>query len=244
MISRTLKVIIVIIFFTVPANADEYRSKINDGYDYYKNGEYDKAADYFGKAGVLKPDKDLPNFDKGGALYRSNDYEGAAQEYGIAIDKSDDSINKADYFYNLGNSLFNAQKYDEAIKSYVNALKLNSRDNDYKHNLELAIKQLQQQEQQQDQNQQDDQENQQDKQKQDQNQQQQSEDKKEDQQQQQQQQQDQEQEYQQSQQQAGEEQRMSEEEARNLLSRFEQDEKEIQQRLKQYNVGQGSQNDW
>ncbi len=37
---------------------------------------------------------------------------------------------------------------------------------------------------------------------------------------------------------------MSEEDAKNLLSRFEEDEKEIQKRLKQVNVGRGSGHDW
>ena len=81
--------IIMTLFMASLSSADEYRDKINDGYEYYRNGEYDKAADNFGEAGVLKPDRPLPNFDRGGALYRSNNFDGAAKEFDSAISKGD-----------------------------------------------------------------------------------------------------------------------------------------------------------
>ncbi len=199
----------IVIFLAATASGDEYRSKVNEGYEYYRNGEYDKATEKYRQAGIIKPDKAIPNFGRGAALYRSNDFEGANREYSNAIDKGDDAI-KADAQYNIGNAFYRTDNYGDAIKSYINALKIDPDDEDYKHNLEMALlkQQLQQQQEQQQKQEQADSE------------------KKE------------------QQQQSMDEQKMSEEDAENLLSRFEEDEKEIQKRLKQVNIGRSSGHDW
>lgn len=229
--------IFIVISFAAIAWGDEYRSKVNEGYEYYKNGDYDKATENYRQAGIIKPDKALPNFGKGAALYRSNDFEEANKEYSAAIEKGGDKI-KADAHYNTGNAFYKAEKYGDAVKSYVNALGINSDDKDYKHNLEMALlkqQMQQQQQQQQDQGDKEEKQNQQDKKEGDQNQQ--------DQQQKDQEKKDTEKKEQQQQRQSAEEQ-MSEDDAKNLLSRFEEDEKEIQKRLKQVNIGRSSGHDW
>jgi tetratricopeptide (TPR) repeat protein len=236
---------LIAVFFASTASADEYRNKANEGYEYYKNGEYDKATENYRQAGIIKPDKALPNFGKGAALFRSNDFEGANEEYSAAIDKGDNEI-RADAQYNIGNAFYKTEKYEDAVKSYINALKINPDDEDYKHNLEMALLKQQLQQQQQQQNQDDNQdkkEQEQDKrdkrekdqEEQDQEQQDQEQDQKQP---------DSEKEEQQQQQQSMDEQKMSEEDAKNLLSRFEEDEKEIQKRLKQVNIGRSSGHDW
>jgi len=227
------------------AYADDYRNNVNEGYDYYKNGQYDKAAEYYRQAGILKPDKALPRLGKGASLYKSNDFEGAAREFSEGINKEDKKT-AADMYYNIGNAQFKAQKYQDAVKSYIDALKIDPNDPDFKHNLEMALvkQQQQQQQQQQDKNNKDKKNNQD---KQDQNKQnQQNQQKQDDQQQQQQQNQDQQKndQQQQQQQQAGNQQKMSKEEAQKLLARFDQDDKETQKKLKRFNVGRGSGNDW
>lgn len=232
---------LIAVFFASTGSADEYRNKANEGYEYYKNGEYDKATENYRQAGIIKPDKALPNFGKGAALFRSNDFEGANEEYSAAIDKGDNEI-RADAQYNIGNAFYKTEKYEDAVKSYINALKINPDDNDYKHNLEMALlkQQLQQQQQQQNQDKKEQEQDKRDKREKDQEEQ----DQKQQDQEQDQKQPDSEKEEQQQQQQSLDEQQMSEEDAKNLLSRFEEDEKEIQQRLKQVNIGRSSGHDW
>ncbi len=238
---KTLLFFLVISFATT-ASGDEYRSKINEGYEYYKNGEYNNATENYRQAGIIKPDKALPNFGKGAALYRSNDFEGAGKEYGITIDKGDDEI-RADAYYNIGNAFYETEKYDDAIKSYINALKINHDDKDYKHNLEMALlkQQLQQQQQNQDESQdrKEQKQERQDKREKDQKEQDQKQQDQRDQERA-----DSEKKEQRQQQQSADDQQMSEDEAENLLSRFEEDEKEIQERLKQVNIGRSSGHDW
>ncbi len=235
----------IVMFFAATAWGDEYRSKVNEGYEYYRNGEYDKATENYRQAGIIKPDKALPNFGRGAALYRSNDFEGANKEYSNAIGKGDDAI-KADAQYNIGNAFYRTDNYGDAIKSYINALKIDPDDEDYKHNLEMALLKQQQQQQEQQQEQQQSQDENQDQEKQEQDKQDKKEEDKEKQdQKQQEQQENQEQaDSEKKKQQSMDEQKMSEEDAKNLLSRFEEDEKEIQKRLKQVNVGRSSGHDW
>lgn len=220
------------------ANADDYRGKINEGFDYYKNGEYDKAHERFKQAGILKPDQALPAYDKGTALYRSKDFEGAAGEFESSVSKNDPKL-RADAFYNAGNAYLKSQKYDQAVKSYIDALKIRPKEKDYKHNLELALRQMKQQEQQQNQNNNDKQDKKNQKQDQKQN-------KQEDQQQNQQrnQQQDQKRNQEKKGQASRQNQQMTEEQAQELLARFADDEKETQKRLKQANIRGRSINDW
>jgi Ca-activated chloride channel family protein len=63
-------------------------------------------------------------------------------------------------WYNLGNAYFDAEQWPQAFEAYKEALRLQPGDLDAKHNLELAIQELQEQQQQaqeQNQQQQDDQ---------------------------------------------------------------------------------------
>ena len=234
------------------AGADEYRDKVNEGYDYYKNGQYDKAAEYYRQAGVLKPDKAMPKIGKGSSLYKSNDFEGAGKEFSSAIEKGDRKT-AADMRYNVGNALYKAQDYAGAAGSYIEALKINPDDKDYKHNLEMALyRQQQQQQQNQDQKQNKEQKDRKDQDQQkkgDQDQEKQQSDKQEQDQKEKNDQQSTERqdkspnEKQEKQEVAGDQQ-MSKEEAENILARFEQDEKEIQKQLKQVNIRGGSGRDW
>jgi Ca-activated chloride channel homolog len=224
------------------AQADEYRSKINEGYDLYKDGEYDKAVDKFKDAAILKPDKALPSYDKGTALYKSNDFEGAANEFQASIAKNDPGV-RADAFYNSGNAFYRAGKYDQAIKNYIDALRVQPKDKDSKHNLEMALMQMKQQQQQKNQQNKDqkDQKQKDQQQKQDQN-----KDQNKDQQKQDQQKQDQQKKQDQQQQQASQQQKeeMDKQKAQELLARFANDEKDIQKQLKQVHVKGSSANDW
>jgi Ca-activated chloride channel family protein len=230
--------VIALLCSTSAAMADDYRSKINEGYDYYKNGEFDKAHEQFKDAGILKPDKALPAYDKGTALYRSKDFEGAAGEFENSVTKNDPRL-KADAIYNAGNAYFKSEKYDQAVKSYIDALKLKPKEKDYKHNLELALRQLKEQQQQkQNQNKNDKQDNKQQKQDQQQNKQ---DEKKQDRQQAQNQ---NEQKKEEQKQGSQKNQQLTEEQARDLLARFAEDEKETQKRLKQVNIRGRSINDW
>jgi len=236
--------------------ADDYRGYMNKGEKQYKGKDYKNAAEQYHQAEVLKPDDPLPGFNSGAALYRAEDIEKAAEKFSQSAGVATGAF-KSDAYYNLGNSLYQKQDYQGALKAYRNSLINEPTRQDAKFNYELAeIKQQeqqqQQQQQQQDQNKDDKQDKQDQKQKQDQNQdqkdkqdqkqqQQKNDEKKNEQDQKQQQQNQQQQQEQQQQPKKGE---MTQQEAKDLLEAFKEDEKQIQKELKKFQIKPGSRRDW
>lgn len=111
----------------------------NKAYDAGKYGEafeqYQKAA-----AGGLAQ---KAQYNSGAALYKLQDYDAAAEAYASSAEQQG-SLKESAYF-NLGNAYFRAKKNDEAEKSYRAALKINPQDKDALHNLQIILRQKQQQ---------------------------------------------------------------------------------------------------
>jgi Ca-activated chloride channel family protein len=134
----------------------------NQGNNAFTNKDYDSALAAYQEAQAQSPEQAEPYYNAAGAHYRREDYPQAAQQLQQALPNAPDNLGE-NSFYNLGNALFNTQQFDAAAEAYREALRLNPDDTDAKHNLELALKHLQQQEQEQQKNQeQQDQQDQQD----------------------------------------------------------------------------------
>ena len=217
--------------------ADDYRKFMNAGHKDYKTQKYPAAADQFNQAEVIKPEDPLAGFNNGTALYKSQDFARASEKFSQAAGTATGGF-KSDAYYDLGNSLFKNNNFAGAMEAFKNALVETPSRTDAKFNYELTKMRLEQQQQQQQQQQ--DKNSDQDQQQQDQNQQQQ------DQKQQQQNQQNQQdkQEKQPQQQPQPEKGKMNQQEARELLNAFKEDEKQVQKELKKYQIRPTSKRDW
>ena len=163
-------------------------------------------------------------FNLGDALYKQNKFEEAGKHFIENAEKTKESDKKADSYYNLGNSLLKGDKLKESITAYKNSLKLNPENAEAKYNLAYAqdllrMQQQQQQQQQGDNKQQDkdkdskDQQPDKDQEKQDQQQQKNSQS--------------------QQQQQQSQPQQISREDAQRLLDALANDEKKVQEKVKE-----------
>jgi Ca-activated chloride channel homolog len=258
-----LKVIVLIILTAaVAVYGDEYRSLMNQGEKQYRKQDFTASADKYKEAEVVRPDDPIATFNNGAALYKGNDLEKAKERFAQAAAKSKDQL-KAESYYDLGNTLYKGQDYANALGAYKEALTIDPKNDAAKFNFELTKKKLEQQQQQQqkqdqqnkdnkdkqnqDQKNQQDQQNKQDqdknKQDKDKNKQDQNQDKQQQQNQQNQQQQKDQQDKQQQNQPAkpGE---MNKQEAKQLLSAFKEDEKQVQEQLRKFKVRSGSSRDW
>ena len=131
----------------------EAHRRTEKGNTLYLEGENDPALSEYQKAQARIPEAPQLHYDIGNVLYRQENWSGAAEAYEHALGAAGPDL-AARAAYNLGNALFHDEKYDDAVKAYTRALKGSPQDADAKHNLEMALRALEQKKQQQQQQQQ------------------------------------------------------------------------------------------
>lgn len=119
--------IAIVIFLSMPetSQASIFKNLNQRAKEDYDNKKYKEAADKF-----------IDNYKKGVAQYRAGEFDKAAQSFQNVQDN--DIQQEAEY--NLGNSLFNQNKFTEAVEIYESLLKENPNHSDAKFNLNLAQK--------------------------------------------------------------------------------------------------------
>ncbi|MBI4720151.1 MAG: VWA domain-containing protein [Chitinivibrionia bacterium] len=139
------------------------RSKTRAGNEYFKAGAFDKALVLYREA--LGDSTEQPRGGEG-VLYNEGNTLHMLGKYREAMDRfqrsagAEDSLLAGSVLYNRGNTLMKTGDLQGAVASYVQALRDLPDDPDVLHNLEMALRAIQQQQEQQ--KQQGDSENQQD----------------------------------------------------------------------------------
>lgn len=174
---KTLLIIVLISLATASFSQNE-RKFVRNGNKFFMEavndttqanvGKFIDAEKEYRKALEKKPDNQSWDFNLADALYKQMRFEEAAEKFNELADKMGTPEEKARVLHNQGNSLLMQQKIDESIESYKEALRLNPNDMETKYNLAYA-QNLKNQQQNQDQNQDKDQNQNQDNQEQQQN---------------------------------------------------------------------------
>ena len=144
-----LTTLVCLVALVSAAHGQSVRSLINGGNDLYKDQKYTDAEVNYRKA--LEKEKSLVqgHFNLGTALARQGKNEEAQKEFEQAIKDSQLKDTKSSGYYNIGNTQMAAQQYADAVRSYVDALKISPNDEETKYNLSYALQKLRQQQQQQ-----------------------------------------------------------------------------------------------
>jgi Ca-activated chloride channel family protein len=125
--------------------------KVNSGNKYFAAGEYDKATTLYVESlgDTLRLPKNYQGvfYNLGNTLYRQAKYKEAIELYQGSY--SQDSTLTGRMLYNRANALLSSGNAGAAVESYLQSLQFLPDDEDVRHNLELALEQLQQQQQQQ-----------------------------------------------------------------------------------------------
>lgn len=137
------------------------RQLIIEGNKLFNNGRFAEAEESYRKALEAAPQSEVARYNLASALLRQNNgSEGGAQLLNQAMQIfSDLATNSQDTniselaAYNLGNALFNNQKYAESIEMYKQALRRNPDNDKARDNLRIAQLKKEQQDQNQNQNQ-------------------------------------------------------------------------------------------
>jgi Ca-activated chloride channel family protein len=118
------------------------------GNERFAEGEYGEALDRYRLAQVDAPDEPVPYYNAANAHNREGSLEETLAQTQQAL-KTAPPILAAQAWYNLGNAFFDAQEWAQAVSAYQESLRLAPDDADAKHNLELALRELEAQEAQQ-----------------------------------------------------------------------------------------------
>ena len=152
---------------------------MKDGFRFYENKSYDRAADAFGRAAQSAPgeklDASVAQYNAANARFRMGQFGAAATNFAEAM-RSPNLPLQSRAYYNRGNALARGaerdekegrldaavRSMDEALAMYESTMTLSPGDEDAKVNYELALKKKQDLEQKQQQQQQQEQQNKQD----------------------------------------------------------------------------------
>ncbi|MGQ9619471.1 MAG: tetratricopeptide repeat protein [Bacteroidales bacterium] len=208
------------IFIPVVVSGQNEKKYLRQGNSKYFDGNYTESEILYRKAIEKNQASADGFFNLGDALYRQNKFDDASKQFFSSSETSTGKIKKAESFYNLGNSLLKNNKIEESIEAYKNSLRLDPSNLETKYNLAYAqdlLKKMQQQ-QQPDQNQKKN-----DNQKEEQNQKQEQQQKKDE----------NKDQPQQNQQQQQQQQGISKEDAERILNALANDEKKVQEKVKE-----------
>ena len=126
------------------------RGLVRKGNRQFDKGDYLQSARRYEQALEAAPGNFEATYDLGGALYRTEAYDKAAQSFAAAAaDTLRTDEERAEAFYNLGNARFKQEQYREALESYKQSLRLNPADQEAKYNYAYTKRLLDQQQDQQ-----------------------------------------------------------------------------------------------
>ena len=139
---------LLICCFTFSAFSQNENKHIRKGNNLYDDGKYTESQASYLKALEENSKSFSGAFNLADALYKQENYDEAASQFDVLSKSTPDKILKAKALHNQGNSLLKANKFEESITAYKNALKNNPGDNDTRYNLAYAQQMLKQQQQQ------------------------------------------------------------------------------------------------
>lgn len=168
---RTLIMLTLVLLATTATYAQKSRASKNvhtdtrAGNRAYKDKHYTDAETAYRKAVSADSTYSKAQYNLGNSLYRQKNYTAAAKHYGKALqDNNLTTKQRSQAFHNRGNSQLQdglskrdgqgggMQQFQEAVKDYQEALKLDPKNQNTKYNLSYAKKLLAQSQQQQQQN--------------------------------------------------------------------------------------------
>ena len=157
MVDRAVITALTVIVLCLMACGQTPAQVNNSGHEAYQGGDYAAALEAYHLAQERSPDSGEPYYNSGNVIYRMGEYGDSLRSYDESIRRTSGEL-RSRGFFNRGNASFQQQQYAQAVQAYKEVLRMNPDDQDAKHNLELALKQIppdEQDEQEQDEQEQD-----------------------------------------------------------------------------------------
>jgi Ca-activated chloride channel family protein len=126
--------------FVVPGRA----SAAEDPDRLFRSGRFAEAEKAYADLDMDHPKDIRYRYNRGVAAYHKGDYQGAIAAFSSAISRAGDDAMRFRATYNLGNAVFQKGDFAAAADLFRNALRSNPASEDARHNLELALRKLEQ----------------------------------------------------------------------------------------------------
>lgn len=106
-------------------DSQKVKDLVNKGNEFFHQGKFEQAIQYYDKALALKPENSEALFNKGNALCGLGKLKGAISFFDKALE-----VNPQDWeaLHNKGNALLNLCRFNEALDCYDRALEINPKD--------------------------------------------------------------------------------------------------------------------
>lgn len=127
--------------------AQQEKKTVIEGNKNYESKKYNEAEKDYKKAIQQNKNSYTGAFNLGNTYYKQGKYEDAANQFQSITHTPVEKDTLAKVYHNLGNSLLKQRKFEESINAYKNALKNNSYDEETRYNMSYAQKMLKQQQQ-------------------------------------------------------------------------------------------------
>lgn len=136
------KYILLIFLFCPLLTNGAGMSDLKKGDKAYSQKKYGTAYEYYQKAAQSGSEQGV--YNSGAALYRLEDYPGASKQYLQAAQYYEDKDIKSaqNSYYNLANSQYKNNQTKEALSNLKKAILLNGKDEAAIHNMQFMIEQL------------------------------------------------------------------------------------------------------
>lgn len=140
---------LIFVLIAIALFAQSEKKSIRQGNKEFKKNDFTNSEISYRKALEKNPSSFKGNFNLADALYKQDKQEESVKIFDGLTSANVDDAQKSNVYYNMGNSYLKQQKLKESIESYKKALRLNPNDSDAKYNLSEAQRMLKQQQQQQ-----------------------------------------------------------------------------------------------
>lgn len=122
----------------VPFTTSPEKTATREGNKHFDKENYPDAEADYKKALDKKNNMPEAIFNLGDAQYQQKRFEEAEKQFQLSAQTNTDKNVKAKAYHNLGNSFMSREKYEDAVRAYKEALKLNPADPETKYNLAFA----------------------------------------------------------------------------------------------------------
>lgn len=135
---RNIVILLLLTFVSLSAVAQKESTNVKKGNEKYKKSDYLNAEVDYRRALGLNIQSFEARFNLGDAMYKQGKYQDAIQAYSQSVGLTKDKLKLASAQHNIGNAHIQLKEYDKSVEAYKQALLLNPKDNDTRYNLACA----------------------------------------------------------------------------------------------------------